>query len=111
MDNLYKKNRASLLFYWHNLKIKLVGESVIIGVITGFIIVLFRVVIEKLGEKVGKIYEMLSLRPHFIPLWVILFIVLGYTLGFMVKKDPMAAGSGIPQVKGVILRKLEMKWF
>ena len=54
MDNLYKKNRASLLFYWHNLKIKLVGESVIIGVITGFIIVLFRVVIEKLGEKVAK---------------------------------------------------------
>lgn len=111
MDNLYKKDRSSLLVHWHNLKIRLVGESIIIGIMTGFIIVLFRIVIEKLGEKVGRIYEIFSLKPYFIPLWVILFIVLGYMLGYMVKKDPMTAGSGIPQVKGVILRKLEMKWF
>lgn len=111
MNKLYKKDKSSLLFHWHNLKIKLVGESIIIGIITGFIIVLFRVVIEKLGEKVGGIYEILLLKLYFLPLWIILFIILGYILGFMVKKDPMVGGSGIPQVKGAVLRKLEMKWF
>lgn len=27
MNDLYKKDKSSLLFHWHNLKIRLVGEK------------------------------------------------------------------------------------
>lgn len=111
MKSAYEKDKSSLLSHWWNLRIRLVVEGVIIGIITGFIVVFFRVVIEKLGEEVEQIYKIFLIKWYLIPLWVILFIILGYILGAMVKKEPMVGGSGIPQVEGVLLRKLEMKWF
>ncbi|MFL0196940.1 ClC family H(+)/Cl(-) exchange transporter [Clostridium sp. WILCCON 0269] len=111
MKDIDKGCKRNSQFKLCDLKLKLVLEGIIIGILTGFIIVLFRLAIEKLGNEVIKIYKIFLLRLWLLPLWVVFLIGIGYILGIMIKKEPMISGSGIPQVEGVILKKLEMTWY
>lgn len=104
-------NTYNTLFYWHNFRLRLVFEGVIVGLLTGLVIVLYRYLIEKAGEITNMIYQA-QLRNHFlIPLWLIALVLIGYVIGTIVKKEPMVSGSGIPQVEGVLLRRLSMNWW
>ncbi|MFD3158472.1 ClC family H(+)/Cl(-) exchange transporter [Haloimpatiens sp. FM7330] len=106
-----KNNTYNTLFHWHNFRFKLVGEGVIVGLLSGLLIVFYRYLIEKTSYIMKNIY---SYSSHNIGRILILFIGLvlcGYIIGRMAKKDPMCTGSGIPQVEGILLRKLDMNWF
>jgi len=37
-------------------------------------------------------------------------IIIGFVLGKIVEKEPMTAGSGIPQVEGTLSGHLKMSW-
>jgi H+/Cl- antiporter ClcA len=37
--------------------------------------------------------------------------LLGFIVAKQVKKEPMISGSGIPQVEGILTRRLKMNWF
>ncbi|MDO7203142.1 hypothetical protein Q5M85_01665 [Paraclostridium bifermentans] len=39
-----------------------------------------------------------------------LLIISGYVVGLMVKKVPLISGSGIPQVEGILMKKLKGSW-
>ena len=43
--------------------------------------------------------------------FILVLAAIGYIIGFIVKKEPMVRGSGIPQVEGVVLRKMSMTWW
>lgn len=111
MKITFNEHIKNYQFKLSNLKLKLVAEGIITGILTGFVIVLFRLSIEKLGHEIIKIYQIFLLKLWLIPLWTVLLIAVGYILGVMAKKEPMIGGSGIPQVEGVISKKLEMKWY
>jgi H+/Cl- antiporter ClcA len=51
------------------------------------------------------------MKPILILPWIGVLIIIGYIVGLMVKHEPMISGSGIPQVEGVLLRKLDMSWW
>lgn len=104
-------NNDNILFHWYSSKLKLVLEGAIVGLITGFVVVFFRLGIEGLTGYVSKFYKILKAKLWLLPLWIIFLIIIGYLLGKIVKRDPMTGGSGIPQVEGVLLRKLDMKWY
>ncbi|WP_123054946.1 ClC family H(+)/Cl(-) exchange transporter [Clostridium sp. JN-1] len=106
-----EEDKDNVLFYWYNSKFKLVLESIIVGIFTGLVVVSFRIGIEQLTVCVSNIYKVLQTKLWLLPLWIILLILIGYLLGKIVKHDPMTGGSGIPQVEGVLLRKLDMKWY
>nr|WP_313885239.1 chloride channel protein [Clostridium sp. DJ247] len=59
---------------------------------------------------INKLYMILSQKYWLLPFWVAALIIIGYIIGLLVKKEPMISGSGIPQVKGVLLRKIDMDW-
>jgi H+/Cl- antiporter ClcA len=98
------------LSQWHNLKLSLVLEGICIGALTGFIIVLYRLSIEKLGELTKRFYEVERHNYWYIIAWIIVLIILAYIVGTLVRKEPMISGSGIPQTEGVLLRHLNMNW-
>lgn len=106
-----KHNTYNSLFHWHSFRLKLVLEGISVGVLTGFVVVLYRYALERAGWVLTEIYHELSQRPILIPVWVGVLAMIGYIVGLMVKYEPMISGSGIPQVKGVLLRKLEMRWW
>ncbi|AQS11053.1 H(+)/Cl(-) exchange transporter ClcA [Clostridium saccharobutylicum] len=111
MKTKSKQNTYNTLFHWHSFKLKLVFEGISIGIATGLLIVLYRVALEKAGLLLNYIYSVISIKPILILPWIISLIIIGYIVGLMVKAEPMISGSGIPQVEGVLLRKLDMTWW
>ena len=106
-----KDNTYNTLFHWLSFRLRLVLEGIGVGTITGLLIVLYRYVLEKAGIILPEIYKTISIKPILILPWIGALIIIGYIVGLMVKHEPMIGGSGIPQVKGVLLRKLDMAWW
>lgn len=107
----HKHNTHDTLFHWKSFRLKLVFEGIAVGLISGLIVVLYRYLLENLGAALTGVYHTLAERPIFIPIWIVILVIMGYVVGLWVKKEPMISGSGIPQVEGVLLRKLEMNWW
>ncbi len=105
------KNRVfNMLERVQNLKYRLVGDSLIVGGMVGLIIVIHRLILSKISPLFLKFYEKGSTNFALIPLIFTILIVTGYLVGKCVKKEPMISGSGIPQVEGILTRKLKMNW-
>lgn len=102
---------------WHTFRLRLFIEGIFVGIFGGLCISLFRFL---LGEAEAlRIYAYNAFlipavaKENFIPLclWAGALAVTGFLLYRMCLYAPMAGGSGIPQVKGVILGLYKMKWF
>lgn len=109
-----KDNNSSthkLLHSWYNFRIKIILEGIMVGVFSGLAVVFYRYLVEKAINFSKGIYAFQTHNKWFIPIWVILMIINGLIIGFIVKREPMSSGSGIPQVEGVLLRELSMNWF
>lgn len=111
MNRQNKHNTYNSLFHWQSFRLKLVFEGIAIGIIAGLLIVLYRYALEKALVITSVIYNALAIRPFLIPVWLVVLIFIGYIVGILVKNEPMNSGSGIPQVEGVLLGKLKMKWW
>ena len=111
MESKNKHNTKNTLFHWNSFKLKLVFEGMGVGIITGLLIVLYRYALEEAGVLVTDVYKTISIKPILALPWIGALIILGYIVGLMVKHNPMISGSGIPQVEGVLLRKLDMTWW
>ena len=111
MEVKNKHNTYNTLFHWHSFKLKLVFEGIGVGIITGLLIALYRYILEMAGIFVAYAYKTISIKHILILPWIGVLIVIGYIVGLMVKHEPMISGSGIPQVEGVLLRKLDMTWW
>jgi len=111
MEKGNSKDTYNILSHMSNIKIKLLIQGIIIGIFSGFLIVFYRIVLERAGS-IRELFLNINLsKGILIPLWFMIIIFLSYVVGRLVKKDPLISGSGIPQVEGVLLRKLKINWF
>jgi H+/Cl- antiporter ClcA len=99
------------LTHWHDFRLKLFGEGIVIGLFAGLIVVLFRFLLGKGDELRSALYVYLQTAPwYYTVLWGGVLLVTAYLLGRIAKAEPMVSGSGIPQVKGVIFGFMRMRW-
>jgi len=99
------------LTHWHDFRLKLFGEGIFIGFIVGFIIVSFRYLLEQAELLRSVIYHYLQTGNWALTiLWFLALFGIAYLLNWIVKIEPMSSGSGIPQVKGIILGFMKMNW-
>ncbi len=98
------------LNHWQNFKLKLVFEGLVIGILTGLVIVSYRLLLDSAFRLRGQLAEMA--RGNVLSIFFFLggLIIIGWIVKTMVKKAPLIRGSGIPQVKGFLYRKLDMEW-
>lgn len=83
-------------------KVKLVLKALLVGIITSFIVILYRFVLTY-GEKFAfYIYNLQKDNKWYISIWFVLLTIIGYIVGKLVDKEPFISGSGIPHVKGVM---------
>lgn len=106
-----KNKTAGILHSWYDSKLVLFFEGILVGAIAGGLAVLFRLIIEQAGMVISTVYNYLS-EGHFLLIfgWFLLLILMGISLGLLLKKTPMISGSGIPQVKGYLLRQFKIDW-
>jgi len=97
--------------HWYNFKLTLFLESIIVGLLSGLVVVGFRFF---LGEayyiRQGIFQILLQNRWWYTLIWVIILGFAGIILGVIIRKYPLIRGSGIPQVKGVLLRQIQSNW-
>ncbi|MBP7095408.1 MAG: ClC family H(+)/Cl(-) exchange transporter [Spirochaetia bacterium] len=86
-------------------------QSVLIGVISGFVVLSFRLALEA-GEGLrASIYERLRDAPAWlVGAWALGLVALGLFLGWIATRFPMTRGSGIPQIKGAFQRRFRLQW-
>lgn len=94
-----------------SVKWSLAIKSIFSGLIAGLLVVLYRFGMEYGTETAVKIYAYLELNPLMIIPWILLIAVAGLLIATLVKLEPMATGSGIPQVEGLLLYGLKIRWY
>jgi H+/Cl- antiporter ClcA len=107
----YTLHTTKTLSAWMNIKYKLIIQGSVIGLITGFVIVLYRYTLESALHGIKLAYAWQLKHPGFIPLWFVMLAVAGWITGVIVKKQPAVSGSGIPQVKGALHSLIGMNWW
>ena len=91
-------------------KLRLFIEGNIIGIATGMVIALFRYLLELSEEYLPVLYRWLPEHIAWIPVWFLLLAICGWGLYRIVRRDGMTSGSGIPQIKGILLGEMDMNW-
>lgn len=94
--------------YSDTFKIKIVFESIIIGAAAGFIVSLYRWCSSYAGQISLNIYKFMSNHYAYIILGILVFVIIGYIVGYSVEKNPMISGSGIPQIEGCLKGRLKI---
>lgn len=99
----------SVLQGLHNNHIVLMTESLVTGVLTGFVITAFRKSIDFFSHLRENFYAAITVSNRFLLLPVFAgAAVLGLLMGYLIKKYPMIKGSGISQIKGNFMKKLNL---
>lgn len=82
--------------------VKLVLKGLLVGIITSFIVVLYRFALSYAEDFAFLIYNFIKAHKYLIPLWFIVLIVLAFIVGKLIDREPYIGGSGIPHVKGIM---------
>ncbi|WP_243154813.1 H(+)/Cl(-) exchange transporter ClcA [Clostridium thermarum] len=101
----------SLLSQWRSFKFKLIGEGVLVGILSGFIVVLYRFAIDAIGNFRSHLLYTLSGNILKYLLWFIVLACLALVTVFALNRDPLIGGSGIPQVQGELTDAVDMNWW
>ena len=92
-------------------RLKLILEGILIGLITGLIVVLFRIALDRIEETTMGLSFFLESRLWLYPVFFIVLILVGLLIGLLIKKEPVIRGSGIPQIEGLLQKKFDMSWW
>ena len=81
----------------------------VVGIFSGIIVGSYTLILKKM--TIFREFFTINLGFPKIIIGVIVFILLGLAIQFMLSKYPLISGSGIPQVSGLLTKKVKFKWF
>ncbi|OQY40861.1 MAG: hypothetical protein B6227_06455 [Fusobacteriia bacterium 4572_74] len=94
-----------------NKNIKLYLLSILIGILTGLVVVAYRISLTTMTNlRIDTFSQIASGNIHLFGITIIIFILIAVLLNKLISKYPMIKGSGIPQIKGVLLMQFEYNW-
>lgn len=96
---------------WHKFRLRLFAEGIATGLVSGLVICLFRAVLAVAEYARHSFYLRQAVSPLYYHLiWLGVVLCFAVALTWLARREPMAAGSGIPQVKGVLLGVMKLRW-
>lgn len=106
-----KQEVGALLKRWEGPTWKLYGRSFLAGCLGGGVVVAYRLLLEMVEELRSRMYLEVRLFPFSSYFFLaLLWALISVGIGWLIHQYPMIRGSGIPQVKGVLIRKLRLRW-
>ena len=95
----------------HKFRLRLFAEGILTGILAGLVICFFRYALVQAESWRTVLYQQLEAGSWGLnACWFAALIALAFILHRLNCLEPMAAGSGIPQVKGAILGLMKMRW-
>ncbi|MDF2675515.1 MAG: conserved rane protein of unknown function [Clostridiales bacterium] len=86
--------------YFGNVLIVL--KSLLVGLVAGGVTVLYRLTLTYAEQFAFGMYGFLKNNLLLFPLAIIVLCLVAYFVGYLVSKDKMISGSGIPQLEGIL---------
>ncbi|MFR5267080.1 ClC family H(+)/Cl(-) exchange transporter [Clostridium sp.] len=97
------KSKLSKMYEMLNeIKLRIVFQSILIGIVAGIIISIYRLVLDHVMKYTYEIYRFLGENKLYIILGIVVLMLMGYIVGSFVKDESMISGSGIPQIEGIL---------
>ena len=85
-------------------RLRLFFEGLLIGALTGALIAVFRYLLEGSEDLRRLAYHWLrTAEPGWFLLYGAAFLLAAFLLAAIVRREPLSSGSGIPQIKGILL--------
>lgn len=94
---------------WQRFRMKLFAEGILIGVCSGLVISFFRFALYWAEHYRNLFYHNISSWQS-AALWFLFLSGAAWLVARLMKTEPLAAGSGIPQVKGALMGLVKMRW-
>lgn len=85
------------------------ARAVVCGLIAGVLVTCYRQGIEWGTQFARWMYPQIRNNPWLLAPWALAAVAVGFFVAWLVKLEPMASGSGIPQVEGVVRLGLKMR--
>lgn len=104
------KNNYKSVVNMDSSRLHIVYKSILVGLIAGIITCLYRLLLMKAEEFSFMVYDYFRSHLILIPLLFLILGAAGYITGLFINKFKMIGGSGIPQVKGIIMGYFKDKW-
>ena len=89
----------------------LIVRGLEVGIVAGITAVLYRYALSYAEKGLMKVLDFVKGNPLKIAGWLVILALIGVFISFLNKWEPMAAGSGIPQVNGEIKGNFNPKWY
>lgn len=107
-----KKEKTTLrkIEYHKKESLYLIVRGIEVGIVSGLVSSLYRFLLQNAESLLTKISEYAKESTLNFVLWFVALAVMGVIVARIVKWEPMASGSGIPQVNGEIKGELSQNW-
>lgn len=109
-ENIKTQNNYKKLLNTDRTLLFTVGKSLLIGIISGLTVVAYRWLLGRAETFSFALYDAVRGRLPYITLLFLALALCGILIGFLVERFPLISGSGIPQVKGIMLGYLQNNW-
>ena len=99
------------LNHWPRFRLRLFVEGAWVGLLSGIVISFFRWCLEA-GTRLREQVYALLMQAGWVEntVWFVFLLMAAYVLYRLKQHEPEASGSGIPQVKGIILGVVRLRW-
>lgn len=87
---------------------RLVWRAVLTGLVAGLLVVAYRALLGAGVDVARHVYAGVGRHPVLIVVWLVAAVAVGLVVAEALRRVPSATGSGIPQVKGMVLYGLRV---
>ncbi len=106
------KNKTKItLEQFETYKYRMIAEGMAVGILTGFLVSMFRLALEKAEAFRGVVLAATERGYGYIAAALLLLFFAYVAVWFCSRRVPLSTGSGIPQVKGELLGQMEQNWW
>lgn len=106
-----RKSMANAIKNAKLLPIRLIIGGLLVGIVSGFIVMLYRLVLQYAEHILQFIIEFISGSVIKALGWIAILVVIAVIVAKIIKFEPMISGSGIPQIEGEMTGKLNQTWY
>lgn len=106
-----KKGISATIRRAEHFQVILIGEGIIVGGIAGLVVLLYRLLLENAGRWLQMILDFITGKPLWILLWFGVLVLLALLVAKLVDFEPLISGSGIPQLEGEMIGKIDQTWW
>jgi len=99
------------LAFTDNEKLRLTAEGILVGILSGVIVSMFRWTIAYLLKVFQGLYIAARTNVALVVGLIVLMIIIAICVSYLLKKEPDISGSGIPQVEAQLGGEMKMRWW